>query len=144
MEHTDTVNLLKECDAGAKMAISSLDEVMEHVQDRKLLQIISNSKEDHEQLCMEVHTILAKHGSCEQEPPTIAKSMSWLKTNLKLGIDNSDRTISALVTDGCNMGIKSLYKYLNKYEQADNTSRGLTKKLISLEETLCEKLHAYL
>ncbi len=144
MEHTDTVNLLKECDAGAKMAISSLDEVMEHVQDRKLLQIISNSKEDHEQLCMEVHTILAKHGSCEQEPPTIAKSMSWLKTNLKLGIDNSDRTISTLVTDGCNMGIKSLYKYLNKYEQADNTSRGLTKKLISLEETLCEKLHAYL
>ena len=144
MEHTDTVNLLKECDAGAKMAISSLDEVMEHVQDRKLLQIISNSKEDHEQLCMEVHTILAKHGSCEQEPPTLAKSMSWLKTNLKLGIDNSDRTISALVTDGCNMGIKSLYKYLNKYEQADNTSRGLTKKLISLEETLCEKLHAYL
>ena len=144
MENQDTVNLLKECDAGAKMAISSLDEVLGYVQDKKLLQLLSESKKEHEQLCMEVHTILANHGSSGQEPPVMAKGMSWLKTNLKLGVDNSDSTISDLVTDGCNMGIKTLHKYLNEYTQADNTSKGLAKKLISLEETLCEKLHAYL
>ena len=36
MDNKDTIHLLKECDAGSKMAVTSLDEVMENVQDEKL------------------------------------------------------------------------------------------------------------
>ena len=36
MDNKDTIHLLKECDAGSKMAVTSLDEVMEHTQDEKL------------------------------------------------------------------------------------------------------------
>ena len=42
MENKDTIHLLKECDAGSKMAVTSLDEVMEHTQDEKLKEIYSH------------------------------------------------------------------------------------------------------
>lgn len=144
MENKDTINLLKECDAGTKMAVVSIDEVLEKVQDSKLRKLLEGSKEEHRMLGDEIHTLLIQHGSEYKEPTSIAKGMSWLKTNVKLGIDESDSTVADLMTDGCDMGIKSLYKYLNQYHQADHTSKGLCKKLISIEEKLCKDLRGYL
>jgi hypothetical protein len=40
------------------------------------------------------------------------------------------------MTDGCNMGVKSLNKYLNEYEAADEVSKDIAKRLIHLEEQL--------
>lgn len=67
-----------------------------------------------------------------------------MKTNMKLGMDNSDSTIADLVTDGCDMGIKSLHKYMNQYKAADETSKGLCRDLISIEEELRKDLRKYL
>ena len=48
------------------------------------------------------------------------------------------------MTDGCDMGIKSLYQYLNQYQSADRTSKEICKKLISIEEEFRRDLHCYL
>lgn len=144
METMDTINLLKECEAGAKMAVSSIDEVLENISDSKLKQLLSESKLQHEALCDEIHTLLTRHSSLDKEPSAMAKGMSWIKTNLKLSMDDSDTSVADLITDGCNMGIKNLHKYQNEYSEADHTSKGLCKKLISLEESLCKDLKAYL
>ena len=74
----------------------------------------------------------------------MAKGMSWLKTNVKMSLDESDATVADLITDGCGMGIKTLNKHLNQYAKASNTAKGLCKKLISIEEKLCKELRAYL
>ncbi len=74
----------------------------------------------------------------------MAKSMSWIKTNVKLVIDESDRTIADLITDGCNMGIKSLSKYLNQYKAADEQSKDIAKRLIQLEEKLVCNMRPFL
>ena len=74
----------------------------------------------------------------------MAKSMSWLKTNVKLSIDGSDETVADLITDGCNMGVKSLNRYLNEYEAADQTAKEITKKLIRMEEKLAIDIRQYL
>jgi hypothetical protein len=74
----------------------------------------------------------------------MAKSMSWMKTNMKLGMNESDATVADLMTDGCNMGVKSLNKYLNQYTEADKTSKDICKRLISIEEELCKDLQEYL
>ena len=74
----------------------------------------------------------------------MAKTMSELKTNFKLGINESDGTIADLMTDGCNMGVKSLNKYLNEYEAADEFSKDITKRLIKLEEELTREIRGYL
>lgn len=74
----------------------------------------------------------------------MAKGMSWVKTNAKLAMDESDSTIADLLTDGCNMGVKSLNRYLNQYEAADEYSKDITKRLINLEEKLTVDIRQYL
>lgn len=144
MENNDTINLLKECDAGTKMAVVSIDEILEKTKDTKLKKILEESKEEHRTLGNELHTLLVRHGSEYKEPSPMAKGMSWLKTNIKMGLDESDATVADLITDGCDMGIKSLNRYLNQYTKASATAKGLCKKLISIEEKLCKDLREYL
>ena len=140
----DTIELLKKCDAGVKMGISSIDEILESVSDDKLKNVLQESKHQHKNLCSEIHSQLSQHQSMEEEPDPMAKGMSWLKTNLKMTMNNSDHTIADLITDGCNMGVKSLHKYLNQYEKADESSQTLCRQLASIEEDLCKQMQCYL
>ena len=66
----------------------------------------------------------------------MARGMSWLKTNTKLAVSPADETVADLITDGCNMGVKSLSRFLNQYKAADEKSKDITKRLIGLEEKL--------
>lgn len=144
MEYTDTVKLLKECDAGTKMAVSSIDEVLENVTDSELKNLLQESKNHHEKLENEICELLDSHGAGEKDPNPIAKGMSWMKTNMKMSMDNSDHTVADLITDGCNMGVKTLNRYLNEYENADSKSKQICGKLIAIEEELCKELKDYL
>ena len=136
MIESDTIKLLRECDAGIKMGVSSLDEVLDYVHDEKLEEALKEYREEHNELQSEILTLLEKYQDDGKEPNPIAKSMSWVKTNAKLVMDESDHTIADLVTDGCNMGVKSLNRYLNQYKAADEKTKNITKKLIRLEEKL--------
>ena len=144
MTNADTVKLLRECDAGSKMAVSAIDEVLDKAQDAKLNNLLIKSKQHHAKLGNEIHSLLKQHGSDDKDPNPMAKSMSWLKTNWKMGVDESDATIADLMTDGCNMGVKSLNKYLNRYPAADEKSKNICKQLIAIEEQLGESLRNYL
>ena len=144
MENKETIHLLKECDAGSKMAVTSLDEVMESVQDEKLKELLKKSKDHHEKLGNEIHSMLIQYHSEEKDPNPMAKSMSWLKTNMKMSMDKSDATVADLLTDGCNMGIKSLYKYMNQYPNAEAKVKNLCNNLIDIERELRKELRGYL
>ncbi|MBQ3665033.1 MAG: hypothetical protein II919_02870 [Lachnospiraceae bacterium] len=144
MSSSDTVYLLKECNSGTKMAVSSIDEVLDKVNDKQMKSILEESKSHHEKLCDEIHSLLSENHSEEKDPNPIAKGMSWVKTNVKLVMDNNDKTIADLMIDGCNMGIKSLNKYLNQYQNADHVSKSICEKLITIEEKLCRDLKVYL
>ena len=140
----DTIELLKKCAAGAKMGISSIDEILENVSDTKLKELLQESKHQHKNLCSDIHSQLSQHQSMEEEPDPMAKGMSWLKTNLKMTMNNSDSTVADLITDGCNMGVKSLHKYLNQYKDADESSQKLCRQLALIEEQLCQQIRCYL
>lgn len=101
-------------------------------------------KTEHEKLDNELQELLAKYQDDGKEPNPIAKGMSWIKTNVKIALNESDDVIADLMTDGCNMGVKSLNKYLNKYEAADEVSKDITKRLINLEEKLTIDIRCYL
>lgn len=142
--NNDTINLLKECDAGTKMAVSSIEEVFDRISDSGMKQLLSESRSHHEKLGNELHELLIQHNSEEKDPSLMAKGMSWLKTNIKITMDENDAAIADLLTDGCNMGIKSLHKYLNQYKDADNSSKEICRRLINIEEQLCKGLRTYL
>ena len=140
----DTIRLLRECDAGIKMGISSIDEVLEYVHSDSLRKYLSECKREHDKLNSEILELLDKYKDEGKEPNPIAKGMSWVKTNMKLVMHESDATIAALITDGCNMGVKSLNKYLNQYKAADEVSKDITKRLINLEEKLAIDIRSFL
>ena len=144
MIEQDTIKLLRECDAGVKMGVSSIDEVLPFVRSEKLEKLLTACKKEHEKLDREIQSLLDKYKDDGKNPNPMAKSMSWMKTNMKLMMEESDATVADLMTDGCNMGVKSLNKYLNKYKAADEKSKDITKRLITLEQKLTEDMRAYL
>ena len=143
IEH-DTVKLLRECDAGIKMGVDSIGDVLDHVKDKTFRKILTDCKVEHEKLKQELDLLLQKYHDDGKAPNAIAKGMSWMKTNMKLAMEDTDATIACLMTDGCNMGVKSLNKYLNQYKAADEVSKDITKKLIHLEEQLIHDIRKYL
>ncbi len=144
MIENDTIRLLRECDAGAKMGISAIKDVLDNVSDGNLKRILKNSKDEHESLQDEITALLHEYHDDGKEPSPMAQTMSWFKTNYKMAMHDSDKTIADLITDGCDMGVKSLEKYLNKYRAADEKSKNLCKRIIKLEEWLRDGMKAYL
>ena len=144
MIEQDTIKLLRECDAGVKMGTASIDDVIEYVESDTLRKYLSNCKIEHEKLNVEIQELLDKYKDEGKDPNPMAKGMSWMKTNMKLKMKESDDTIADLITDGCNMGVKSLNKYLNQYKAADEVSKDITKRLINLEEQLAIDIRCFL
>lgn len=144
MIEQDTVKLLRECDAGIKMGVDSIADVLEYACDNTLRHALLACKTTHEKLQHEVNVLLDQYHDSGKEPNPMAKSMSWVKTNVKLAMEDSDKTIADLITDGCNMGVKSLTRYLNQYKAADERSKTITKNLIASEEKLVIELRPFL
>ncbi len=144
MIEQDTVRLLRECDAGVKMGTASIDDVLDRVKNDQFRELLSQCKREHNALEKEIHELLDRYQDQGKEPDPMAKGMSWMKTNMKMAMNESDKTIADLMTDGCNMGVKSLNKYLNKYQAADEKSKDIAKRLINLEEKLAVDIRDYL
>lgn len=144
MIEQDTIKLLRECDAGIKMGVSSIEEVLPHVGSHRLEGVLTRSKQEHERLDGDLQQMLDRFHDEGKEPNPMAKGMSWIKTNVMLAMKESDATIADLMTDGCDMGVKSLSRYLNQYKAADEQSKDIAKKLIAMEEQLGQDMREFL
>ena len=144
MVEQDTIKLLRDCDAGVKRGVASIDDVLSYVKNEELKKRLLDCKHEHEQLGLEIEGLLCQYGDEGKNPNPIAKGMSWMKTNMKLGMHESDKTVADLMTDGCDMGVKSLSRYLNQYEAAEEKAKDIAKRLIALEEQLGDDIRGYL
>ena len=144
MVEPDTIRLLRECDAGIKMGVSAIEDVVDRVADQRFRRLLTDCAAEHDKLKREIQTLLDKYGDEGKDPNPIAKGMSHMKTGMKLGMDDSDETVADLMTDGCNMGVKSLSQHLNQYKAADEASKDITKRLIALEERLAVDIRGFL
>ena len=144
MTEPDTIKLLRECDAGIKIGTAAIGEVLEKTTNEKLKKLLETCKEGHEKLKEEIQNKLEQCHDTGKDPNPMAQGMSWMKTNVKLAMDESDATIADLITDGCNMGVKSLSRYLNQYQAADEETKDIAKKLIKQEEELSIHMRSFL
>ncbi len=144
MIEQDTIKLLRECDAGVKMGTTSIGDVLNSVKNSEFKKLLSVCKAEHETLETEIEALLNEYQDDGKDPNAMAKSMAWAKTNMMLAVRDTDETIADLMTDGCNMGVKSLNKYLNKYKAADEVSKDIAKRLINMEEKLVIDIRKYL
>lgn len=143
IEH-DTIELLRECDAGIQMGIGTIDQVKDHVEDEEFCSRLDNYQREYAQLQNDIQQLLHRFNDEGKDPNPIAKGMAWMKTNMTIAFTESDSTIADIITDGCNMGIKSLNKYLNQYKGADESSKDFAKRLISLQERQLVDMRRYL
>ena len=144
MKDKDTAELLKECNSGIRMGIDSIEEVLPAVKSERLRNVLEECRTTHQRLGSETHKLLSEYGAEAEDPSMIAKGMSWLKTNIKMLAEPSDSTVADLITDGCNMGVKSLNGYVNKYERAAPEALRLAKQVIRSEEKLCADIREFL
>lgn len=144
MIEQDTIRLLRECDSGVKMGISSFDDVLEYVRNDEFKNLLLDSKRKHESLTHEIQELLDKYHDEGKDPNPLIKGMSWIKTKAEIMMNENDETIASLMTDGCNMGVKSLSKFLNEYEAADEKSKDIAKRLIDIESSLAINIRKFL
>ena len=144
MIEQDTIKLLRECDAGIKMGITAIDEVIGSAKNPRLQTILTDSKGENQKLQTDLQNALNDYHDDGKEPNPIAKGMSWFKTNMKMTMDNSDGTIAELMMDGCNMGVKSLCRYMNQYRAADERSKDICRRLVSAEDKLSDSMRQFL
>ena len=144
MVESDTIKLLRECDAGIKMGVSSVDDSIKYVQTDNFRDYLLKCKDRHEVIREDLEQLLDKCHDSGKEPPAMAKTMAWVKTNIKLALNETDKSVAEYITDGCNMGIKSLSGYLNEYKAADEKSKHIAKELIKLEEDMLKDIRKYL
>lgn len=139
-----SVELLRETNAGIQMGVSTLESIIDDVRSNDLKQIINDAKTEHDRLGGEAHKLLHQYGSDTKEPHPVAKAMSYVKTNVKMAAERTDRAAAELVTEGCSMGVESLNHYINKYKKADSSVVSLAKEVIRSEEELCRNVRSYL
>lgn len=144
MIEQDTIRLLRECDAGVKMGIAAIDDVLGDVSSEKLRAKLIDLKDDHQQLNADIQKLLGKYHDEGKEPNPFVKGMSQMKTLFRIATDKSDETIAELMLDGCDMGVKSLSRYLNQYKAADDVSKEMTKRLIKIESDFSAEMRAFL
>ncbi len=142
--NNDTVKLLRECNAGIKMGTNAFKKVLPRVKNNGLKREIESCNSLHCKLGDRAHGMLTDLGADTKPPHAIASAMSDVKISVQLMMNESDAQVARLMTDGCNMGVKSLSHYLNKYKMASTGAKELAEELISSEDALAEELRRYL
>ena len=56
----------------------------------------------------------------------------------------SDSAVAALLLEGCDMGVQSLHRYLNRYRGAEVPARALCRTLVAIEEQLARDMRRFL
>ena len=140
----DTIYLLRECNAGCKSGTNSMEQVKPYISNQELRSIIDEYNDKHIKLGDECHQMLNRYNVEEKDPKVTAKTFSWVSTAMKLKMNNDNHQIADIMIDGCNMGIKSVSEYINKYEAASDESMNLAKNLVKIEQEFMNDLLVYL
>ena len=68
MIEPDTIKLLRECDAGIKMGVSAIDDVVDYVNDDTFKRYLVKCKNEHEMLKEEIQNLLDSTMTKEKIP----------------------------------------------------------------------------
>ena len=140
----DNVELLKECDAGVKMGIDGISQVIANVDGENLKNLLENYEKQHKKLEGIISTKLQETGEDGKEPNAFGKAGSWFNINMKMFINDSDEKIADVMIDGCNMGIKSVSRYMNEYAGAQKDVMDIANDVVVLEQHFMNELRQYL
>lgn len=139
-----TVKLLKECNAGCKMAVNSMERLKDFITNAEMNKILETYKEQHKNLEEESSKLLNEVGQEGKRPDRMAAAFSWITTEVKMMLKDDSSQAAKILMNGCNMGIQSISECMNQCPDASHESTSLAKKLVKCEEKLMEDLKKFL
>lgn len=139
-----TTKLLKECNVGCKMALRSMEQVEDYLEDSELENVVSDYKKEHEKYEKETSRLLMQAGAVKKEPSPMAAASSWITTEMRLLMKGDCHQIAKLMMNGCNMGIQSIAKCQNECKQASKEARDIADGLIKTEEDFMTRMQTFL
>ena len=140
----DDIELLKECDSGVKMGIQGIAGVRDDASGEDFKNLLQHYEEEHVKILGVIHEKLDEIGVSGKSSNSVARAMSNMTTDMKLMMNNSDEKIADIMMDGCNMGIKSVSKYMNQYAGASKDVMGIANDIVVLEQHFMNELRQYL
>ena len=85
----DTIKLLRECDSGVKMGVDSINDVLQSTRSPELKKLLTDCRNQHEILGDEISRKLCSACEPGKQTPACAKGLAWIKTNVKLAVNES-------------------------------------------------------
>lgn len=140
----DDIELLKECDSGVKMGIQGIASVRDDAYGQDFKNLLAKYEEEHVKILGVIHEKLDARGVDGKTANPVARAMSNMSTDMKLMMNNSDEKIADIMMDGCNMGIKSVSRYMNQYAGASKEVMGIANDIVALEQHFMNELRQYL
>lgn len=144
MNKEDSIQLLKECSTGTKMALGSIDHVLAATENNELKSLLEDYKKAHSEINGKLDQMLTKYDEEAKEPSTVSKLFANFTAGMKLALDNSEHEIARLMMDGCNMGIQSVSEYINEYKEASQDCQDIADKLVKTEQRFMDDLRKFL
>jgi len=71
MIEQDTIRLLRECDAGVKMSVESIEEVVDRIEAKEFRQVLVESRYRHDELDREIQQLLDRYKDDGKAPNPI-------------------------------------------------------------------------
>lgn len=142
--NNDTISLLDQCCLGSRMAIDSIDQLLEHCRNNELSSLLSDYKSEHEHIRDKTRDRLLEANEKASKPTLVASAMSYISSEMKMNMKGDSTQIAKIMMDGCNMGIQTIGETLSRYKDADEESKQLAKKLIQCEEEFSKKMQKFL
>ncbi len=140
---TDTVNLLHECNSGAKTAMNTIQEVVPFVRSTLLRDELRMFVERHGAIIDTSEHILSELYRKGKEPNPMARFMAKTVTEMRLKRDDSDAHIAQMIIEGCQKGIEMLIDTMSRLPNASEQAQELTHQLIELERELIVHMQPY-
>ncbi len=142
--NTDSVMLLKECDAGSKMAVESIGQLRVYAEDSTLKNCLDKYIRKHEAYGNKCRKMLVENNECPQDPSKMASAFAKITTDMKMILDKNSSNIANILIDGCNMGIKTTTENMHKYSNATPETMNIAKEMIQLEQEMSKELLGFL
>ena len=140
----ETEKLLCECTSGTKMGEHALSLALPRVKNSELKSTLETAIQNHAIIGDEARKMLFSAHKRDKSPSPLLLMMSDAKMNAMMLVNGSSSTVASLITDGCDMGTKTLSKALNNLPTADLQARHLANKLIAAEDELRKNLRKFL
>lgn len=139
-----TAKLLKECNVGCKMALRSMEQVEDYLEDSELQRVVGDYRREHERIEKETSRLLMQAGAVEKEPSPMAAASSWITTEMRLMMKGDCHQVAKLMMNGCNMGIQTIARCQNECREASREARQLADGLVKAEEDFMVRMKAFL